>query len=590
MKIQAILPLSLAFTLALGACQNKDDEPQNGGGETPAAKAHEALRLALPTGAKSLTLSGATADEAQPLFIDLNGDGKLTEGEAITAESKAFALPGDASSLVIYGVPSSLNLAGQPVSSLTVTDLAKLTELNISGTQLPSANLVSLIEALPTPTASSSPKVVIDESQRQGQFVQIASNKHWTLQRADGTTIDPTESTMNIRLVRAMDKAQYNAVLMRFTGARSMWVDRNLNGKQDADEALPTGSLELSLADGEQSKLFVLHGTGSILEMETVLPPDPDDDDDSDDDDSDAASSVSSARALRATTRAQDVPFLIDLDVNKFAGLLSISVDPLNGLRSIDAAYAPALTTIRATNNPVESLTLPKKDSKFTSLTLNNASLTELDLSDQKLLQTVSLTSNDLTKLTLGEAGNLSTLDLSGNKLASLELPALPAILRLDLSGNQLTSLTLKGEVNKQVTYLRLQNNQLTTIDLSGFKQKVQELRLDKNPLTTAKLPGDINKLNVSGTKLAALDLSANQFLVSLDASGIAELASLKLFATSTTLETLNLGNCPALTAEAILEALPKVSGVKTLRLESGKLSADQIRAAREKGWSFSSL
>ena len=231
-------------------------------------------------------------------------------------------------------------------------------------------------------------------------------------------------------------------------------------------------------------------------------------------------------------------------------------IEKLNGLTEL-SLNNNLFTNIDLTNN-----TLLEK------LSINNEKvdneLASIDISNNTLLKDLDLSNNSLSTVDLSNNTSLTDLDLHSNQLASIDLSNNTSLTTLDLIFNQLTSLDLSN--NTSLTDLDLSENQLTSIDLSN-NVNLRELNLDVNPLTsingmenlteltTLNLEGDqLTELNLNNntklinlylydnqltsidlsnnTSLTALDLSENQ-LTSIDLSNNTNLSSLHIDGTS---------------------------------------------------------
>jgi Leucine-rich repeat (LRR) protein len=120
-------------------------------------------------------------------------------------------------------------------------------------------------------------------------------------------------------------------------------------------------------------------------------------------------------------------------------------------------------------------------------------------------------TGTQLTSLDLPQniAEGLSTLDVQNNRLTTLDLSDYTALNTLKISGNQLA--TLDVSANPELEYLYCNDNRLTTLDLTA-NTKLYYLECDDNWLTALDLPetNTLNTLFCSGNELTTLDVSEN--------------------------------------------------------------------------------
>ena len=92
-------------------------------------------------------------------------------------------------------------------------------------------------------------------------------------------------------------------------------------------------------------------------------------------------------------------------------------------------------------------------------------SLTELNVSQNDILEKLECGANQIEKLDLSNNGKLTNLNCPSNKLSELNLAALTKLSSLTCSNNQLSQLDLSQ--NTELTYLNCSQNQLTGLDLS---------------------------------------------------------------------------------------------------------------------------
>ena len=191
-------------------------------------------------------------------------------------------------------------------------------------------------------------------------------------------------------------------------------------------------------------------------------------------------------------------------------------------------------------------------------------------------LKANNCTSDNFTSLSLKDFNSLQTVELSGcSKLTDLTVPT-----------NNLTTLNVSGSGIKKIT--NIENcNKLTEMDASGCT-KLTELKAPAN-ITSLDVSGsavtslDLTKctaltsLDVSGSAVKSLDLSKCTALTSLDVSDCADLTTLKVPSSVTTLDVsgsgltnLDISGCTGLTSLAV------TNGVTTLNVSgSGVTSLD---------------
>ena len=132
--------------------------------------------------------------------------------------------------------------------------------------------------------------------------------------------------------------------------------------------------------------------------------------------------------------------------------------------------------------------------------------LTELDLSNNKLLHNVKCIASRLTTLILPETDNLKNLTCDHNQLTSIDLSGCPSLTLISCEGNQLTSLDVSDcpdlgalecsynkltklslHQNTKLSMLDCSDNQLTELDVS-HNTALNTLWCQNNPMTTLYL------------------------------------------------------------------------------------------------------
>ena len=98
-------------------------------------------------------------------------------------------------------------------------------------------------------------------------------------------------------------------------------------------------------------------------------------------------------------------------------------------------------------------------------LSCGGNSLTELNVSQNDILEMLDCGVNPIEKLDLSNNSKLTDLNCPSNKLSELNLAALTKLSSLTCSNNQLSQLDLSQ--NTELTYLNCSQNQLTGLDLS---------------------------------------------------------------------------------------------------------------------------
>lgn len=163
-------------------------------------------------------------------------------------------------------------------------------------------------------------------------------------------------------------------------------------------------------------------------------------------------------------------------DVERFIGV--IRDEPFTAEQAAAATGILSLVRNAEDASGIEFLT------GLQGIRCTRASLTQLDVSQNRNLEVLFCSDQSLTELDLSTNDNLLILDCSNNQLQSLILPKNSELIDLRCQHNQLTSLDISNQ--KQVEIVDCSDNQIQTINLSNT--------------------GNIFYINASQNRLTALD------------------------------------------------------------------------------------
>lgn len=166
-------------------------------------------------------------------------------------------------------------------------------------------------------------------------------------------------------------------------------------------------------------------------------------------------------------------------------------------------------------------------------LNMANQNLTEIDLSQNLLLEefdlstnfltTLNLTTNsalrvfrcefnELSTITLGSKPELLDVFLSFNQLTTIEIGDCPSLERLYISFNTLSQINVQS--NDNLVYLNLAGNELSEIDVINNLALVT-LDVSYNPMATLDVSNNLNLfgLTFAYTPISTMDVSNNESL-----------------------------------------------------------------------------
>ena len=138
-----------------------------------------------------------------------------------------------------------------------------------------------------------------------------------------------------------------------------------------------------------------------------------------------------------------------------------------------------------------------------------SCSITELNISNCKQLQTLQCDNNQLTSLDVPNNPDLTSLFCNNNNLEFLTAASCNSLQVLHCHYNKLSRLELSG--CPALNILKCERNQLTELDLSD-NPNIQYLTCTLNQLTSLDVShlDDLRYLHCSGNRIKTLDLSHN--------------------------------------------------------------------------------
>lgn len=174
-----------------------------------------------------------------------------------------------------------------------------------------------------------------------------------------------------------------------------------------------------------------------------------------------------------------------------------------NKLSALDVSGAPSLLNLYCADNQLQELDLTK-NTTLTTLDAQDNQIGTLTASALKALTNVNVANNGMTKLTLASTARLNSLVCSGNQLTALPSAAILSTAEtVWAQDNSVTTLPIAQAKNlrslcadnnqvstvnfttNQLAEVSLDNNKLTTLDISNGASKLQYLSAANNQLTT---------------------------------------------------------------------------------------------------------
>jgi hypothetical protein len=226
------------------------------------------------------------------------------------------------------------------------------------------------------------------------------------------------------------------------------------------------------------------------------------------------------------------------------AEIVTLDVSANSALSSLTVAYAPLSSLNVSANTALTRLSIARVELRSLDVSANtklqylavSTDLASLDLSNNRSLTLLDVSSDALMSLDLSQNSKLTSLLVHGGSLTSLDLSHNTQITELFVDGTSFTSLdTLKSLSGLDYLYVRW-NDKLSSLDLSGYTA-LTGLTIWGNNLTSLDISHQqLSSLTLFDTALLAIrgiipgasdvyiDDSTAQY--SLDAQGRFDLAS----------------------------------------------------------------
>ncbi len=211
--------------------------------------------------------------------------------------------------------------------------------------------------------------------------------------------------------------------------------------------------------------------------------------------------------------------------ISHFTKLQNLDIHGGN-FSEIDLSQNTALRSISIVGSVLEKITL--NCPWLEELVLSDTKLTDLDLSSCESLEEVRVQENELRSITV-KAPSLRYLEAGNNEIENIDLSSLSGLECLMLSENKLKQIDLSK--NEALTDVELSDNRLEVLTLNA--PELTTLSVNDNRLKSLTIEGDCEEFT-------ALEASDNQ-LTSLDLSPFLELSEVDL--ESNNLEQLILSN-----------------------------------------------
>jgi hypothetical protein len=166
--------------------------------------------------------------------------------------------------------------------------------------------------------------------------------------------------------------------------------------------------------------------------------------------------------------------------IEAFVNLKRLEADA-NNLTALDVSNNVLLDTISLTSNRLTKIEGFEKAKNLNWLSLSWNYFTEFTL-DNDNVKNFLIDHNDLTSLEIANAPKLESAVLNLNQIADLDLSNSPLLKVLVFSANKVQTINLENNVNLE--YIYGSSNLLTQFDISNLPNLI-DVRVDRNPTLT---------------------------------------------------------------------------------------------------------
>ncbi len=224
-------------------------------------------------------------------------------------------------------------------------------------------------------------------------------------------------------------------------------------------------------------------------------------------------------------------------DVNFENALEALGYDDISSDGQVPTALIEVIASLDVSNQSISDLTGIEDFTDLIDLTINDNTLTNLDVSNNGNLHTLNFDNNDVANLVLGTNTNLSEVSGRYNQLTSVDVSANAGLTNLNLRNNTFATVDVSNNTNLTVlnlnstgittiditnntnlSHVYLSDNSLTSLDISQ-NPLIENINLTNNDLTTIDVSNltALRILRLSGNSLTALDLTSNVALTQVE-------------------------------------------------------------------------
>lgn len=413
------------------------------------------------------------------VYLDLNGNNKLDEGEALVNGQNTLTL-GNNSKVTLYG--SNLVRLRAPFNDLIDVDLSQATKLqvvDVCNNALVSVDLSNQTQATEVDLSSNQLTTVVLPVSRTLELLNLAFNKLSTVQIPDYSQslkqlwlnsnnlarlslpqlnvleelhmdVNKIELMTMRGIVEALNSTNKEARVKRFYAVRTTntneknritksmvaqasekgWVvynggDANYQGEEDEKLGDHTEFIAFTIGSGDiHDFIFYPKGENCWLDLNG-------------NDNCDAGEEFDAIKG-----EEQFVTLGSERNLRLYGKKITeFRVNKAMGITKLDATKAPSLELLWVRENKLSEIALPN-DSKLKNIDLSSNELAGIfDLTSHKKLEEVYLVTNNISEVKVNGLSNLRVLSLSENDISQLDVATLSNLKELYVASNKLSEL-----------------------------------------------------------------------------------------------------------------------------------------------------
>ena len=199
----------------------------------------------------------------------------------------------------------------------------------------------------------------------------------------------------------------------------------------------------------------------------------------------------------------QDITDLTGIEA--FTQLLGLSCAN-NTITNIDLSQNILLEALSFTNNPTTQLNVTQNP-LIKSIVGGGASLSEIDISQNPVLENLALSSNQLTDIDISNNPQLNLLSCGSNNLQNLDVSNNPNLVTLSAHSNELS--VLNTSENPLLLSISIYRNEIVSLDLSQ-NINLGQFFCEENPLTgdmDLSQNNNLSQLRIDDTQISGLNI-----------------------------------------------------------------------------------